>query len=168
MNWQSYLTSQFQLILWTIRTKYYSQASHLVRQPQSFHLYTNTRIGHQRSNSKTFAKRLNFLWFLYLLFFLLCFFSSALLTSPSLFSYPYSYPLQLPSFSCATIHFSPSQLLFLLLLITFSHVHHPLLSSPSLSPHYPSLLHIHHLLTNLLYQLYTSQPLVIPDTSILH
>jgi hypothetical protein len=40
-----------------------------------------------------------------------------LLTLTSLFSYPYSYPLHFLSFSCATIHCSPSQLLFLPLLI---------------------------------------------------
>jgi hypothetical protein len=45
------------------------------------------------------------------------------------------------------------------------------LSSPpppihhNLSPHYPSLLHIHHPLTSLLYQLYTHQSPEIPDTS---
>jgi hypothetical protein len=39
---------------------------------------------------------------------------------------------------------------------------------PNLSPHYPSLLHTHHLLTNLLYQLYTTPTPAIPDTSTLH
>jgi hypothetical protein len=62
---------------------------------------------------------------------------SVLLTSPSLFSYPFSYPLHFPYFSCATIH------------------RLPLLSFPNLSPHYTSLLQTHHLLTSLLYQPYT-------------
>jgi hypothetical protein len=35
-------------------------------------------------------------------------------------------------------------------------LHLPLPFSPNLSPDYPSLLHTHHLLTNLLYQLYTT------------
>jgi hypothetical protein len=74
MSWQSYLTSHFQLILWTEGTKHYSQASHLVRPYQSFRLYGNTRIGHLWNNHRTFTKRVNFLWFLNLLFFiLLCF-----------------------------------------------------------------------------------------------
>jgi hypothetical protein len=68
MSWQNYLTSQLQLILWTDGTKYYSQVSHLVRPHQSFCLYANTRIGHLRNNSRTFTKRLNFLWFLNLVF----------------------------------------------------------------------------------------------------
>jgi hypothetical protein len=46
-----------------------------------------------------------------------CTYFFVLLTLPSLFSYPYSYLLHFPSFSCATIHCSPSQLLFLPLLI---------------------------------------------------
>jgi hypothetical protein len=37
-------------------------------------------------------------------------------------------------------------------------LHLPFPSSPNLSPHYQSLLHIHHLLTNQLYQLYTQPP----------
>jgi hypothetical protein len=52
------------------RTKYYSQHSLLVRTHQSFYLCTNTRFGHLRNNSSTFTKRLNFLWFLNLLFFI--------------------------------------------------------------------------------------------------
>jgi hypothetical protein len=39
------------------RTKYYSQDSYLVRPHWSFHLYTNTRIGHLRNNSRTYIKR---------------------------------------------------------------------------------------------------------------
>jgi hypothetical protein len=46
---------------------------------------------------------------------------------------------------------------------------HPLLLfSPNLSTNCPSLLHTHHLLTNLLSQLFTTQPPAIPDTSTLH
>jgi glycosyltransferase involved in cell wall biosynthesis len=56
------------------RTKYHSQASHLVRPHHSFCLYANTRIGHLRNNFRTFTNRLNFLWFLNMVFFLLCFF----------------------------------------------------------------------------------------------
>jgi hypothetical protein len=115
---------KFQLILWAEGTKYYSQASHLVRPHQSFSLYANTRIGHLRNNSRIFTKRLKFLCFLKLVgffnwvsFFILIFIIPVLLTSPSLFSSPYSYPLYFPSFSCATIHCSPSQILFLPLLI---------------------------------------------------
>jgi hypothetical protein len=117
--------------------------------PQRLHLHANTRIGHLRKNSRTFTKRLNFMWFLNLAFFItsfliLIFIIPALLTSPSLFSYPYSYPLHFPSFSCAIIHCSPSHLLFLpLLILFFPHLHLSLLSFPTLSPHYPSLLHTH-------------------------
>jgi hypothetical protein len=177
------LRPHLQPALWTEGTKYCSQAIYLVRPLQgsrlkrtahktreskkkkktsSSHIYpklsnkrvssfptkpripsTNTRIGCQRNKSRTFTKRMKFL-LLYLLFF------SVLLTSPSLFSYAYSYPLHFPSFSCATIYCSPSQLLLLPLLI-----HSLPLSFPNLSPHYPTLLHTHHLLTGLLYQLYT-------------
>jgi hypothetical protein len=93
------------------RPKYYSQASYLLRPQQSFHLYANIRIVHIRNNSRNFIKRLNFLWFLNLVFFIVSFFlffCPVLLTSPSLFSYHYSYPLHFPSFSCTTIHCSPS------------------------------------------------------------
>jgi hypothetical protein len=64
---------------------------------------------------------------------LLCFFFiSLLLTCSELFSYPYSYPFHFPSFSCTTICCSPFQLLFLPLSIhSFSHLHLPLLSSPT-------------------------------------
>jgi hypothetical protein len=93
------------------------------------------------------------LWFLNLVFFVVflsfLFSFPVLLTSPSLFSYPYSFPLHFPPFSCVTIHCSPSQLLFLPLLI---HSFPCLLSSPTLSPHYSSLLHTYHLLTSLLYR----------------
>jgi hypothetical protein len=87
----------------------------------------------------------------------LCFFlGGGLLTSPSLLSYPYSYPLHFPSFSCATIHCTTFQLLFLPLLIHYLQLSSPpLLSSPKLLAQYPFLLHTHHLLTSLLYQLYT-------------
>jgi hypothetical protein len=47
-------------------------------------------------------------------------------------------------------------------------LHLSLPSSANLSPHYSSLLHTHHMLTNPLYQLYTTQPPPIPDTSTLH
>jgi hypothetical protein len=71
--------------------------------------------------------RLNFLLLLYLFFFL-NFLLFVLFTLTSLFSYSYSYPFHFPSFCCATIHCSPSQLLFLPLLIhafPLSLSHHP-------------------------------------------
>jgi hypothetical protein len=98
---------------------------------------------------QNFYKRLNFLWFFNLMFFIvsflfliLIFIIPILLTLPSLFSYSYSYPLHFPSFCCATIHCSPSQLLFLPLLThSFPCLHLPFLSSPNQSSHYHSLIH---------------------------
>jgi hypothetical protein len=136
-----------------------------VRPYQSLCLDANTKIRCLRNNSRTFTIRLNFLlspsWL---------FFKSALLASPSLFSCPYSYPLHFPSFSCATIHCSPSQLFFLPLLIqSFLCLHLSLLLSfPNLSQLYPSLLHTHHSVTSLLSQPYTPPAPAIPDTSTLH
>jgi hypothetical protein len=93
----------------------------------------------------------------------------SVLTSPSLSSHPYSYSLHTPSFSCAKIHCSPYQLLFLIFLNYFhSCLNLPLLSSPNLSLHYTSLLHTHHLLTSLLYQFYTTPTPAIPYTSTQH
>jgi hypothetical protein len=63
--------------------------------------------------------------FLFLFLFLFSFLLSVLSNSPSRLSHPYSHRLHSPSFSCATIHCSPSQLLFLPLLI-----HSVPLSSP--------------------------------------
>jgi hypothetical protein len=60
------------------------------------------------------------------LFLFLLFFLSVLTNLPSLSSHPYSHPLQTPSFSCAKMHCSLSQLLFLPLLI-----HSLTLPSPS-------------------------------------
>jgi hypothetical protein len=141
------------------RTKYYSQHSLLVRTHQSFYLCTNTRFGHLRNNSSTFTKRLNFLWFLNLMFFIVFlyyYYYYCIINFTSLFSYSCSYPLYFPS-SCTTIHCFPSHLLFLPLLIhSFPHIHLPLLSFPNLSSHYDSLLHTHHPLTSQLYQLYTT------------
>jgi hypothetical protein len=54
---------------------------------------------------------------IYVLAYLVFFVFFVLLNLPSLFSYPCSYPLHVPCFSCATIHSSPSQLLDLLLFI---------------------------------------------------
>jgi hypothetical protein len=160
MSWQSYLTSQIQLILWTEGTKYYSQACHLVRPHQSFHLYTNTSIEHLRNNSTTFTKRLNFLWFLNLVFYIVFY-----------FYFYYSYIIN-STITILLSFFWPSLLSLLLLgynlLFSLSTMlyasSHPLLpmasppppSSHNLSPHYHSLLHTHHLLTSLLYQLYTT------------
>jgi hypothetical protein len=89
---------------------------------------------------------------------LFSFFIPISLNSSSLFSYPYSLPLYFPSFFCTTIQCSPSHLLFLPLLThSFPCLHLIFLSSPSLSPQESSLLHICHLLTSLLQQLYTNQ-----------
>jgi hypothetical protein len=82
------------------KTTYYPQTSHLVRPHQSFCLYTNARIGNLKNNFRTLTKRLNFLWFLNLVFFVVFlsfFLILALLTSPSLFSYHYSDSLHFPS-----------------------------------------------------------------------
>jgi hypothetical protein len=109
--------------LWTEGTKSYSQASHLMRPHQYSLLYANTRIRHLRNRYRTFTKKTELFVvpvpgvFCCVSFIRVFFFFSVLLTSPSLFSYPYTYPIHFPSFSCATIHCSLSQLLFLPLLI---------------------------------------------------
>jgi hypothetical protein len=126
------------------RTKYYSQASHLVKPHQSFCLYANTRIGHLRNNSRLLPKNWTFwgpwTWCFLLCFFIFSFLIPVLLMSPSILSYSYSYHLHFLSFSCATTHRSPSQLLFLPFLIhSFPHLHFLLLSSPNLWQHYLSL-----------------------------
>jgi hypothetical protein len=99
------------------------------------------------------------LWFIY----------CVLLPSPSPFSYSYSYPLHFPSFFCAVIHCSPSQLLFLPLFIhclTLSLPPLPII--PQLVNILPSLLHTHYPLTSLLYPLYTNPASENPDTSTLY
>jgi hypothetical protein len=91
---------------------------------------------------------------------------SLLLSLPSLFSYAYSYPLHFPSFTCAMIHCSPSQLLFL----PSDPLSSPIFASPSWPSHHttpPSyILTIHWL------AYYTNHrqlwPPAIPDTSTLH
>jgi hypothetical protein len=90
---------------------------------------SNTRIGYQKNKSRTFTKPTELSVVTIPVFFL-----SSLLTLPSLFSYFYSYPLHFPSFSCATVHYSPSQLLFLLILIHSPHFHLPFYSSSNCSP----------------------------------
>jgi hypothetical protein len=127
---------------------------------------TPTRIGCLRNNSRIFIKKLNFFLFLYLVFFvvflfLFCINNFTIIIVWSLFLLPY-----FSSFSFVTIHCSPSQLLFLPLLI---HTLPLSLLPPPIppSPHYLFLLHIQHLLTSLPYQLYTTQPPAIPDSSIL-
>jgi hypothetical protein len=92
------------------------------------------------------------LWVFYFYFY--SYFLSKLSTLPSPSSYPYSHPLHCPS-SCAKIHCSLAQLLFLPLLIhSLLCPHLPFPFSLNLSPDYLSLLHTPHLLTNLLHQLY--------------
>jgi hypothetical protein len=49
--------------------------------------------------------------------------------------------------------------------ILSSYPHLPLPFSTNLSPDYLSILHTHHLLTNLPYQLYSNPPPAIPDTA---
>jgi hypothetical protein len=66
--------------------------------------------------SKLLPSRLYIMLLAYLVFFFLCLFF-VLLTLPSLFSYPFSYPLHVPCFSCAIIHSFSSQVLVLLLFI---------------------------------------------------
>jgi hypothetical protein len=144
MNWQIYITSQLHLTLWTEGTKYYSQASHLVRPYQNSCLYTNTRIGHLRNNSRTFTKRLNLLLFLYLVSIVVsCVCMCKVFILPS----SYSFPIQFLSIC------SPP---------------HPF--STNMSQHY-HFLPLACLLTNLLHQLYTTytqpQPPEISDTSTL-
>jgi hypothetical protein len=65
------------------RNQIFLTSQYLVRPNKSSHLYTKTRIGHLSYNSRTFIKRLNFLLFLYLIFFVVCeFLFFVLLTSP--------------------------------------------------------------------------------------
>jgi hypothetical protein len=66
-SWQSYLTSKFQLILCTKEPN----TTHSQSPYQSFLLCANTRIGHLRKNSRIFTKRLNFLWLLNLVLFIM-------------------------------------------------------------------------------------------------
>jgi hypothetical protein len=51
-------------------SKYHSQASHLVRPHLNFCFNIITKIVHLRNNSRTFINRLNFPWFLNLVFFI--------------------------------------------------------------------------------------------------
>jgi hypothetical protein len=98
-------------------------------------------------------------------FFTLIFIIPVLLASPSLFSYPYYYPLCFPSFSCATIYCSPSQLLFLSFSSTLPCLH--LLSYPSPPCHHTTTL-FYTLTTNWLAYCttaHTTSPLQIPDTT---
>jgi hypothetical protein len=94
---------------------------------------------------------------------------SVLLTSPSLFSYAYSYPLTFSPFPVQqSIVLSPNYS-FCPFSSTLSPCHHLfLLSSPNLLSYYLSLLCIQHLLTSLVYQLYTIPSPAIPDTSTFH
>jgi hypothetical protein len=102
--------------------------------------------------------------------FITCFFLffPVLLALPSLFSYPYSYLLHFPTFSCATIHALPPNYSFYPFSSTLSPSSPPCPILPNLSSHYLSLLHTQHALTSLLYQLYTTPAPVILDTSTIH
>jgi hypothetical protein len=95
--------------------------------------------------------------FLFLFLFLFSFFLSVLSTSPSLSSHPYSHPVTLlPSPVLESIALLPKYSFCPFLFTLSPCLHLSLSSSLNLSPHYTSLLHTHHLLTNLLYQLYTT------------
>jgi hypothetical protein len=83
------------------------------------------------------------------------FFLSLLLTLPSSSSHPYSHPLHFPSSYVKIIALLPNYS-FCPFSSLFPPPYVPLPFSSNLSPHYPSLLHTHHLLTNLLYQHYTT------------
>jgi hypothetical protein len=146
-----------------------------VRPHQSFHFYTNTRTGFLKNNSRTLTKRLNFLWFLNLVFYCVSFIFNVYFHYSCIINFTITILFSL--FLCSSLSFfllcynplfSP-QLLFLPLLIhSFYHLHLSLLSSPNLSPHYPSLLH-----TNthwLAYCTKCTQPQSpeTPDTSTLH
>jgi hypothetical protein len=96
------------------------------------------------------------------------FFFSVLLTSPSLFFYPYSYLLTFLLFPVLKSIALPPIYSSCPFSSTLSPCLHPSLNLPNLLPHYHFLLHTHHPLTSLLYQLYTTQAPSIPDTSTLH
>jgi hypothetical protein len=136
-----------------------------VRPHQSSHLHTNTRIRCLRNNSRTFTKQTElfvvpilgvFFLYLYFNFIITILLSLFLLPLLSLFFLCYNPLFSLPTTLSAPLHpLSPHLLL-------------SLLSFPNLSPQYSSLLHTHHLLTSLLYQLYTTQPPSIPKISTLY
>jgi hypothetical protein len=148
-----------------IRSKYHSQASHLVRPHRSFHLSTNTRIRHLRNNSRILlidwtTEPGSWVWcvcvcvcfFFFLLSF--SFFISVLLTPSSLLSSLFSFSLLSLLllyynllFSLPTTLSAPSLPLF-----SLSSLSHPTL--PQTVTTLPSLLHTHQLLTSLLYQLH--------------
>jgi hypothetical protein len=97
------------------------------------------------------------LWVFYFYFYSYFFSLSILSTLPSLSSHLYSYSLHSSSFSCAKTHCPPLQRLILPPHpLSSPSLHLPLPFSPNLSPDYASLLHTHHPLNNLLYQLYTT------------
>jgi hypothetical protein len=79
-----------------------------------------------------------------------------------------SYPLHFLSFSCDTIHCSPLNYSFCPLSPSLSSIFTTSSYPPNLSPHYPIFPTHSHLLTSLLYQLYTIPAPCNPDTSILH
>jgi hypothetical protein len=145
-----------------IRSKYHSQASHLVRPHRSFHLSTNTRIRHLRNNSRILlidwtTEPGSWVWcvcvcvcvcvFLFLssffFFFYFCIINSIITTLIPiliLFTLPPSPVLQSivlpPNYS-----FCP-----------FSSTLFPVFTFPSHSP--PNCHHTNQLLTSLLYQLH--------------
>jgi hypothetical protein len=61
-NWQTYLTSQLQLALWKERNQILLAIQSPGETTSELPLYANTRIGHLRSNSRTFTKTQNFLF----------------------------------------------------------------------------------------------------------
>jgi hypothetical protein len=136
-------------------SKYHTKASHLVRPHQHFCLNTNTRIGHLRNNSRTFINRLHFLWFLNLVF-LLCFLFFVLFLFLFLYYQLHHHYSIIHILTLFILPRSPSQLHFLLILYSFNCLHLILPSSSNPSLYYPCLLHTHHMLISLPYQLHTT------------
>jgi hypothetical protein len=112
------------------------------------------------------------LWVFYFYFYSYYLFSlSVISTLPPSSSHSYSHPLHSPSFSCANIIALLPKNSFCPFSPTLSLCPHlPLPFSGNLSQDYPSFQHTHHLLTNLLYQLYTTSnpfnPWQAPSTTI--
>jgi hypothetical protein len=134
----------------------------LVKPYQSFCVYANTRIGHLRNNSRTFTKRLIFLWFMNLVFSYCASFLN--------FNFYYSYIINFMITILLSL-FLPSSLSLCLLccnplfslLTNLSAPSHPLFPIFNFSPLLPPTCHhttppsyTHNPLTSLLYLLYTN------------
>jgi hypothetical protein len=151
-------------VTWSVdrRNQIIVTSCHLVRPHQISHLYTNVRIGCQRNNSRNFTKQMDLLigsipgiFFIFAFFCIINFIITIFL---SLFLFLY-----FNSFSCSISHCFPPNHSFCPLSSTPFHCPHlSLLSWLNLSPHYSTLLHTHHLLNTLLFQLYTTPALCNP------